>query len=124
MSFVLFRIFTSVFTFRKWVYPESFYFLALQSELNCIYLSKDLLHTYNRSFCITAQDGTLISLPFEGHTKLCCSVTFSPDGWQIVSGSGDNTIRIWDTQLGTDMFGPMKGHTNTVASVTYSPDGS
>jgi len=31
----------------------------------------------------------------------CCvnSIAFSPDGWHLVSGSGDNTVRIWDLQM-------------------------
>ena len=32
-----------------------------------------------------------------GHTNHVHSVTFSPDGTRLASGSGDNTIRIWDT---------------------------
>ena len=33
----------------------------------------------------------------QGHTSYVYSVAFSPDGAQIVSGSGDFTVRIWDT---------------------------
>ena len=31
-----------------------------------------------------------------GHTKAVFSVAISPDNTKIVSGSEDNTIRIWD----------------------------
>ncbi|KAJ7205057.1 hypothetical protein GGX14DRAFT_459200, partial [Mycena pura] len=32
----------------------------------------------------------------EGHSDSVWSVAFSPDGTQIVSGSGDETVQIWD----------------------------
>jgi hypothetical protein len=33
-----------------------------------------------------------------GHTCYVFSLAFSPDGATLVSGSGDGTVRIWDTQ--------------------------
>ena len=36
----------------------------------------------------------------EGHTDSIQSVTFSPNGKRIVSGSGDTTVRMWDTETG------------------------
>jgi WD40 repeat protein len=35
-----------------------------------------------------------------GHTSAVLSVSFSPDGKHVVSGSGDKTICIWDTETG------------------------
>ena len=51
------------------------------------------------------------------------SVAFSPDGSRIVSGSDDNTIRLWDTQSG-DNIATLEGHSGSVRSVAFSPDGS
>ena len=31
-----------------------------------------------------------------GHSNLVMSVAFSPDGTTIVSGSADQTIKVWD----------------------------
>ena len=61
--------------------------------------------------------------PFTGHTETVWSVAFSPDRQHIVSGSGDNTIRVWNVRTGEIVAGPFTGHTAQVSSVTFSPDG-
>ena len=33
---------------------------------------------------------------FEGHESAVVSVTFSPDGEFLVSGSKDNTVKVWE----------------------------
>ena len=37
-----------------------------------------------------------------GHTARVNSVAFSPDGQRIVSGSSDNTLKIWDASEEAD----------------------
>jgi WD40 repeat protein len=51
------------------------------------------------------------------------SVTYSPDGRHIISGSHDKTIRIWNAETGSTVGKPLEGHTDAVRSVVYSPDG-
>ena len=38
----------------------------------------------------------LLSEKKDAHSKLITSVVFSPDGTKIVSGSYDQTIKVWD----------------------------
>ncbi|MBQ2376397.1 MAG: PEGA domain-containing protein [Bacteroidales bacterium] len=51
------------------------------------------------------------------------SVAYSPDGTKIISGSYDNTIKIWDANTG-QCLKTLEGHSNWVYSVAYSPDGT
>ena len=50
------------------------------------------------------------------------SVAWSPDGTKIVSGSDDNTIRVWDVSNNDHI--KLEGHTEGVWSVAWSPDGT
>jgi WD40 repeat protein len=59
----------------------------------------------------------------EGHSDGVSSVAFSPDGTQIVSGSYDKTVRLWDTVTGAALQ-TLEGHSGLVRSVAFSPDGT
>ncbi|KAG2339592.1 hypothetical protein BDR05DRAFT_938889 [Suillus weaverae] len=62
--------------------------------------------------------------PLRGHTDAVWSVSFSPDGTRIVSGSGDKSVRLWDAATGQPVGEPLRGHTGLVWSVSFSPDGT
>jgi WD40 repeat protein len=46
----------------------------------------------------------------------------TPDVQQLVSGSSDNTIKVWELESG-QMLRSLEGHTESVTSVAVTPDG-
>ncbi|MBQ2304165.1 MAG: hypothetical protein II256_07095 [Bacteroidales bacterium] len=56
-----------------------------------------------------------------GHSSYVFSVAYSPDGTKIVSGSRDNTVKIWNANTG-QCLQTLKGHSDWVVSVAYSPN--
>ena len=56
-----------------------------------------------------------------GHTDWVSSLAFSPDGTSLVSGSVDETIKLWDIQTG-GVVKTFQGHTDWVWSVSISAD--
>ena len=38
-----------------------------------------------------------------GHSHYVTSVAYSPDGKHLVSGSYDNTVKVWDAQTGKEV---------------------
>lgn len=63
------------------------------------------------------------ALTLKGHTGIVSCVAFSPDGNSIISGSWDETIKIWDSKSGKEMM-TLNGHTSQVTSVAFSLDGN
>ena len=57
----------------------------------------------------------------EGDLDNVNSVAFSPDGKQVVSGSWDKTVRLWNAGTGAALQ-MLEGHSSGVISVTFSPD--
>src|SRR5512135_2205327 len=57
-----------------------------------------------------------------GHTARVQSVAWSPDGQHALSGSDDNTVRLWEVESG-HCLRVLEGHTASVLSVAWSPDG-
>jgi eukaryotic-like serine/threonine-protein kinase len=56
-----------------------------------------------------------------GHSDIVTSVFWSPDGTQLVSGSRDNTARIW-TVANQQNTATYTGHSAPLRSVVWSPD--
>ena len=60
---------------------------------------------------------------FTGHTAPILDVAFSPDGNMALSGSEDNTLKLWNVATG-EAIHSLEAHTDNVHFVMFSPDGS
>jgi WD40 repeat protein len=60
---------------------------------------------------------------FHGHTDDVTSASFSKDAKRIVTGSHDNTARIWSAQTGA-LEATLEGHEDIVSAVRFAPDGA
>ena len=56
-----------------------------------------------------------------GHSKYVTTVTWSPDGTHILTGSGDGTARIWDTTTGDNTL--TLTINSVINAIAWSPDG-
>jgi len=84
---------------------------------------KNIIAIGLRSGNIITLDGTtgIQMAILSGHNDYVRSITFSPDGTSLVSGSDDETIRFWDVQTG-GVAKTFYGHTSYVLSVSISAD--
>ena len=57
-----------------------------------------------------------------GHPDVVDSVAFSPNGSQVLSGSNDKTLKLWDVATGREIR-TFTGHSQWIYSVAFSPDG-
>jgi hypothetical protein len=62
-------------------------------------------------------------LTLNGHTGPVFWASFSPDGSRIVTGSADQTAKVWDARTGALAL-TLKWHASAVRSASFSPDGS
>jgi WD40 repeat protein/serine/threonine protein kinase len=58
-----------------------------------------------------------------GHLEEVTSVAFSPDGQRIVTGSWDQTAKVWEAASGRELLS-LKGHSAPIWCVAFSPDGN
>ena len=65
-----------------------------------------------------AQD--ILYTTLEGHTNLVKSISFSPDGRMLASGSHDSTVRLWNVRTGREV---QSLWSDVVNSISFSPDG-
>jgi WD40 repeat protein len=56
------------------------------------------------------------------YNNITSSVSFSPNGKILASGSNDSTITLWDVATGKEIH-TLQGHSDAIWSVSFSPDG-
>jgi WD40 repeat protein len=56
-----------------------------------------------------------------GHTDEITDLAFSSDGDQLVSSSRDRSLRVWDPQVGRELF-VLRGHARPVGKVVFRPN--
>jgi WD40 repeat protein len=69
------------------------------------------------------QLGTPLLRVIAGHEDKVASVAFSAAGDRIVSGSWDNTARVWNARDGRELAW-LRGHKGAVSGVAFSPGGA
>jgi WD40 repeat protein len=62
-----------------------------------------------KGFPNVPQDWGALLQTLEGHSNEIKTVTFSPDGKQLASGSYDGTVRLWDAMTGAALQ-TLEGH--------------
>ena len=102
------------------------YVSALPFSPGSSIVSKNYVHGFPQLLSVQRglpEQWSVMKHVLEGHHSAVVTIAFSPDGTQIVSGSWDHTIRVWDAQSGNVILGPLEGHSSSVCSVAFSPDG-
>ena len=71
--------------------------------------------------CLTPPGRGLLRT-LNGHSSSVNAVAVTADGKRAISGSWDNTLKVWDLTTGKEQF-TLKGHTSLVYAVAVTADG-
>jgi len=91
--------------------------LCIVSVFHATYLHTCMMDTHTH----VLQHKALKTL--RGHTNYVFCVNFNPQSNLIVSGSFDETVRIWDVKQGR-LLRTLAAHSDPVTAVDFNPDGT
>jgi WD40 repeat protein len=57
-----------------------------------------------------------------GHNDWVRAVAVTPNDKQVISGSSDNTLKVWNLETGEELF-TLKGHNDWVNAIAVTPNG-
>lgn len=77
---------------------------------------------YRQFFEPTPVPQVAIAKTLTGHQSFVNDLTVSPDGQRLISGSADQTIKVWDLATG-NLLRTLTGHTSFINHLAISPDG-
>eukprot|EP00898_Chlorokybus_atmophyticus_P007554 jgi/Chlat1/77/Chrsp1S03117 len=95
--------------------------LGQHMQQNAVSVEAVLRIVYRPQAIFRVRAVTRCSSTIAGHAEAVLSVSFSPDGQRLASGSGDTTVRLWDLSTETPLH-TCKGHSNWVLVIAWSPD--
>ncbi|MBD2339581.1 hypothetical protein H6G64_21645 [Calothrix sp. FACHB-156] len=70
---------------------------------------------------LTPPGGSLVRT-LVGHSKSVNALALTPDGKYVISGSDDNTLKVWNWQTGEELR-TLNGHSSYVNALALTPDG-
>lgn len=95
--------------------------LALAKSKSLLDITNKILANKNDSNLLESYENFRFSTSL-GHSDTINSVTITPDGKYIVSGSSDESIKLWEISSGKEIR-TFTGHKGRVNSVAVTPDG-
>jgi len=98
-----------------------------RSILNAKFISSNRIISSSYEGVIEIWDfdstGIRVSRTFSGHRGAVYSLVINQNRTQFISGSADNTIKLWNISTGREIR-TFSGHTDYIRSLAFSPDGT
>ena len=99
---------------------------ALQLQNKPYFTLEDECNELNAGSCAGLPENWALGQTLTGPTGSIYSVSFSPDGNQIASGSVDTSLRLYNSvgkKFDVNSVQLLRGHSGPVKTVAFSPDG-